>query len=141
MTGDQGQDTTGQESKGQPGIGRAALFGLCPRCGARTLFAGVAQFAPRCRACGLDFSQFNVGDGPAAFLTLIIGALITGLALWLELSWHPPFWLHVILWVPLTGAAVIWGLRAGKAALLAAEYQRGAHEAGRKDIGQDPGQE
>ncbi|MCC6826777.1 MAG: DUF983 domain-containing protein [Novosphingobium sp.] len=123
MTGDTGQDT-----KGQPGIARAALFGLCPRCGGRTLFAGVAQFAPRCRACGLDLAQFNVGDGPAAFLTLIIGALITGLALWLELAWHPPFWLHIVLWVPLTAGAVVWGLRAGKSALLAAEYQRRAGE-------------
>lgn len=117
-----------QDAKGQPGIGRAALLGLCPRCGGRTLFAGVAQFAPRCRACGLDLGQFNVGDGPAAFLTLIIGALITGLALWLELAWHPPFWLHIVLWVPLTAGAVVWGLRAGKSALLAAEYQRRAGE-------------
>lgn len=122
------------ETKGQPGIAAAALFGLCPKCGARTLFAGVAKFAPRCRACGLDFSSFNVGDGPAAFLTLIIGALITGLALWLEVTWHPPFWVHVVLWVPLTTLAVIWGLRAGKGALLAVEFQRRAKEAGGKDL-------
>jgi uncharacterized protein (DUF983 family) len=106
----------------------AAVRGLCPRCGSATLFAGVARFAPRCRVCGLDFAGFNVGDGPAAFLTLIIGALVTALALWLELAAHPPFWVHVILWVPITTAAVIWGLRAGKAALLAAEYQRRAGE-------------
>lgn len=115
-------------TKGQPGIVPAALFGLCPECGARTLFEGVAQFAPRCRACGLDLSVFNVGDGPAAFLTLIIGAVVTGLALWLEIAWHPPFWVHALLWVPITAAAVIWGLRAGKGALLAAEYQRKAGE-------------
>jgi hypothetical protein len=30
--------------------------------------------------------------------------------------------------VPLTSTAVIWGLRAGKAALLALEYQRSAGE-------------
>lgn len=122
------------EHAGQPGVVPAALFGLCPRCGSRTLFEGVAQFAPRCSACGLDFSAFNVGDGPAAFLTLIIGAVITGLALWLELVWHPPFWVHVVLWVPITAGAVIWGLRAGKAALLATEFLRKAEEAGRKDM-------
>ncbi|MCB2061830.1 MAG: DUF983 domain-containing protein [Novosphingobium sp.] len=122
------------ETKGQPGIASAALFGLCPECGSRTLFTGLAQFAPRCRVCGLDFSSFNVGDGPAAFLTLIIGALIVGLALWLEVAVHPPFWVHVILWVPITTLAVIWGLRAGKGALLAAEYQRRAGEAGGRDI-------
>lgn len=122
------------EEGGQPGIVPAALFGLCPRCGARALFAGLTKFAPRCRVCGLDFERYNVGDGPAAFLTLIIGALITALALWLEISVHPPFWVHVILWVPLTTAAVIWGLRVGKAALLAAEHQHQAGEAGGKDI-------
>ena len=122
------------ESEGQPGLVPAALFGLCPRCGARTLFDGVATFAPRCRACSLDYGQFNVGDGPAAFLTLIIGAVIVALALWLELAWHPPFWVHALLWIPITAAAVLWGLRAGKAALLAAEFQRQAREAGAKDL-------
>ena len=116
------------ETKGQPSTAKAALFGMCPRCEARTLFAGLAQFAERCSACGLDFSKFNVGDGPAAFLTLIIGALVTGLAIALELSAHPPFWLHVILWVPLTAAAVIGGLRLAKGWLLIAEYRRKAGE-------------
>ena len=122
--------TPGEEpgSKARPGLASAAFFGLCPRCGARTLFGGLAGFAPRCAACGLDFTSFNVGDGPAAFLTLIIGALVTGLALWLELALHPPFWVHVVLWVPITAGAVIGGLRVAKAALLAAEFQRRAGE-------------
>jgi uncharacterized protein (DUF983 family) len=115
-------------SERQPSLVSAAFFGLCPRCGSRTLFDGLAQFAPRCRVCELDFASFNVGDGPAAFLTLIIGAIVTGLALWLHLTWHPPIWVHVVLWVPLTLGAVIWGLRAGKAALLAIEYWRQAGE-------------
>ncbi|GGC24725.1 membrane protein [Novosphingobium marinum] len=118
------QDT----SKGQPGLVPAALFGLCPRCGARTLFDGMAKFAPRCRVCTLDFDRFNVGDGPAAFLTLIVGAIIVIGAVWLQLAVEPPFWVHVLLWVPLATLGVIWGLRAGKAALLAAEYQREAGE-------------
>ena len=58
---------TPDPSKGQPGIAEAALFGLCPRCGGRTLFAGWTRFAHRCRGCGLDLAAFNVGDGPAAF--------------------------------------------------------------------------
>ena len=107
---------------------------MCPRCGARTLFEGLTQFASRCRACRLDFDSYNVGDGPAAFLTLIIGAVIVGLALWLEVAVHPPFWVHALLWIPATTGAVIWGLRAGKSALLAAEHQRSAREAGARDL-------
>ncbi|MGE3690168.1 MAG: DUF983 domain-containing protein [Novosphingobium sp.] len=116
------------ETKGQPGIASAALFALCPECGSRTLFDGLTRFAPRCRVCGLDYDKFNVGDGPAAFLTLIIGALVVVLALSVELTWSPPFWVHVLLWVPVTALAVMWGLRAAKAALLAVEYQKNAGE-------------
>ena len=126
-------DHSNQTSEGQPGLVPAALFGLCPQCGARTLFAGVARFAPRCRSCGLDIAQFNVGDGPAAFLTLLIGALVVVLAVWLELSWHPPFWVHIVLWVPFVILTTIWGLRIGKAALLVTEYKRDAGEGRLKD--------
>ena len=48
-----------------PGIAEVALKGLCPRCGQPLLFAGWVKFADRCSGCGLDFSRFNVGDGPA----------------------------------------------------------------------------
>jgi uncharacterized protein (DUF983 family) len=107
---------------------RAALKGCCPRCANGPLFKGFATFAPKCRSCGLDFHAFNVGDGPAAFLTLIVGALITGLAIALELSVSPPWWVHVILWLPLTTLAVIFCLRFAKAALIALEYRHRARE-------------
>lgn len=117
--------------KGQPPVWRAALFGLCPECGAKTLFDGPVKFEERCRVCALDYSRYNVGDGPAAFLTLIIGALLIAIALTLDAMVRPPLWVHIILWVPLTAAAVIYGLRVGKGALLASEHQRQAAE-GRK---------
>src|SRR3546814_7977222 len=40
--------------KGQPPVWRAALFGLCPECGAPTLFDGPVKFRPKCDSCGLD---------------------------------------------------------------------------------------
>ncbi len=126
-------DGSNQASEGQPGFVPAALFGLCPQCGARTLFAGLARFAPRCRVCGLDYGQFNVGDGPAAFLTLVIGTVTLLLALWVEFSWHPPFWVHGLLWVPFVAGTTLWGLRVAKAALLVTEFRRDAGEGRLKD--------
>ena len=127
------QPDTQSEKSGQPGIIPAALFGLCPQCGGRTLFRGVAQFAPKCGACGLDFARFNVGDGPAAFLTMIVGTLVTVLAGWMALSFDPPVWVYVLVLVPVTLGSIIWGLRAGKAALLASEFQQHAGEGRRID--------
>jgi uncharacterized protein (DUF983 family) len=111
-----------------PPVAQAALKGLCPRCGAPTLFATFLRFADRCRACGLDFRAFNVGDGPAAFLTLIVGTIITILAIALELAADPPAWLHCVLWVPLTLALVVGSLRLAKGALLALEFRNQARE-------------
>ena len=115
-------------SEPAPPIVQVALKGLCPRCGAPTLFAGWARFADRCTACGLDIAQFNVGDGPAAFLTLILGAIVTALAIWLELAVGPPLWVHALIWIPFTAAGVLWSLRLAKAALLAAEVRNAARE-------------
>ena len=105
----------------------AALSGCCPKCGAKTLFAGPVRFAPKCRACGLDFIKFNVGDGPAAFLILIIGAVLTIAAITVDLSFQPPYWVHLI-WLPIGAGLTILGLRLGKAAMLAQEYKHHARE-------------
>jgi uncharacterized protein (DUF983 family) len=123
-----------QSIEGQPSIAKAALFGLCPQCGHKTLFAGLGQFADSCANCGLDFSSYNVGDGPAALLTMAIGALIIVLALIVDTAFHPPFWVHVIIWVPFTAALTVISLRMAKAALLAAEHRNRAREAGKSDL-------
>ncbi len=107
---------------------RASLHGLCPRCGAKTLYDGLLKFAGTCRNCGLDLSTFNVDDGPAAFLTTIVGTFLVIGVLVLEATVGPPFWVHVVLWVPLTTAAVIGSLRVAKAALLFFEYKNAARE-------------
>ena len=104
------------------------MKGLCPRCGARSLFAGVVRFADVCPACGLRFAGFNVGDGPAALLVLAWGAIVVALAIIIELRFAPRWWLHVLLWGPLTTAGVIWSLRVAKGWLLAAEFRNAARE-------------
>ena len=120
--------TDTQTQKGQPGLVEAALLGLCPECGAKTLFSGPAKFAERCGKCGLDYAAFNVGDGPAAFLTMGLGAIIIIFAVMLELAAHPPFWVHALIWVPLTCLLVVLSLRVSKGALLIAEHRNRAVE-------------
>ena len=104
-----------------------AVSGACPRCGQRTLFAGWVRFADKCRACGLDFGAFNVGDGPAAFLILIVGAILTVLAVVTDLSLSPPWWVHIV-WLPVGLALTLGGLRLAKGLLLAQEYRHRARE-------------
>lgn len=88
----------------------------------------MTKFADRCRACGLDFTVFNVGDGPAAFLTLIVGGLLVAVAVTLQLTVEPPLWVLALILIPLGAAGVIGSLRIAKGALLALEYRNAAGE-------------
>ena len=110
-----------------PSLAAASLIGLCPQCGSRTLFAGTARFAPTCRDCGLDIGAFNVGDGPAVFLILIIGAILTVAALVVDAALAPRWWVHLV-WLPIGIGLTLGGLRIGKAALLFQEYRHRAKE-------------
>jgi uncharacterized protein (DUF983 family) len=110
-----------------PSLAAAALQGLCPRCGAKALFAGPTSFATSCRACGLDYSSFNVGDGPAAFLILIVGAIVAVSAILIDQVAGPPWWVHIV-WLPVGAVLTIYGLRIGKAALIYQEHNHRARE-------------
>ena len=122
-----GADKTPPATAAAPSLAATSLMGLCPRCGAKSLFAGAARFAPTCRQCGLDFAAFNVGDGPALFLILIIGTVLTVAALVVEAAFSPSYWLHLI-WLPIGIGLTLGGLRVGKAALLFQEYHHRAGE-------------
>ncbi|MEW4468281.1 DUF983 domain-containing protein [Parasphingorhabdus sp. JC815] len=127
--------TDDENTKGQPDIVSAALLGLCPNCAQKTLFRSITAFSSKCRACGLDYDQYNVGDGPAAFLILIIGGMVLALALIVELNFYPPVWVHALLWVPLTIGAVVGSLRLSKGLLLILEHRNQAREGSIDDGG------
>jgi uncharacterized protein (DUF983 family) len=106
---------------------RAAIAGNCPRCGAHTLFRGWVTFSGKCRACGLDFAGFNVGDGPAAFLIFIVGTITVVGALVVDGAFSPPWWVHLV-WIPVAAALTIGGLRVSKGWLLSQEFNHRARE-------------
>ena len=119
--------TESSEPKAPPPV-EAALRGLCPRCGGPGLFSGMLRFSDRCARCGLDYGSFNVGDGAAAFLILIVGAVVSLLAILVELRWEPPLVVHLILWLPLTLVLTVVLMRFAKGLLLALEFRNAARE-------------
>jgi uncharacterized protein (DUF983 family) len=111
-----------------PGALRAALLGVCPRCGKGKLFAGYLSVAQRCSACGLDYAPFDAGDGPAVFVILIVGALVAGGVLITEVNFEPPYWVQAAIWLPATIVLAVIFLRLAKALLLTLQYKHQARE-------------
>jgi len=107
---------------------KAGLAGLCPRCGQGRLFKGFLSMRPACANCGLDFSFADAGDGPAVFVIMIVGFVIVGLVLAVELIYQPPIWLHLVVWLPLTAILSLGVLRPLKGLLIALQYRNKAQE-------------
>lgn len=106
----------------------AGLKGRCPRCGQGRMFAGLLSVARECGVCRLDYSFADAGDGPAVFVILIIGFVMVALALWLDMSYGPPLWVHVVLWGPLTVILSLLALRLIKGVLIALQFRNKAAE-------------
>ena len=106
----------------------AGLRCRCPRCGRGRLFDGYLTTAPSCSECGLDYRFIDPGDGPAVFVILIVGFLVVGAALVVEVKYRPPMWLHAMLWGPLILGLSLGMLRPLKATLIALQYANKARE-------------
>lgn len=106
----------------------AGLKGRCPRCGRGPLFKGFLAFAPKCDVCGLDYSFADSADGPAVFVSLIGGFIVLGIAFWTELTFEPPMWIHLVLFLPLTLIVCVGLLRPLKGILVAQQYRTKAEQ-------------
>ncbi len=111
---------------------QAGLSGRCPRCGEGRLFSGFLTIGKRCGVCGLDYDFADAGDGPAVFVILIIGFIVVGLALWMEVTLNPPLIVHFLLWIPLAIILSLTALRLIKGVLITLQYRNKAAE-GRLD--------
>ena len=104
------------------------IGGRCPRCGDGRLFSNFLTIAPRCDACGLDLKFADSGDGPAIFVILIAGFVVLGAALWTELVFEPPMWVHLLVFLPLTLVVCLGMLRPLKGVLVALQYRNKAEQ-------------
>lgn len=92
------------------------------------MFAGLLTVREHCEVCGLDLRAHDSGDGPAAFLILILGAIDVIGALWVETSFEPPFWVHILIWPVVTLVGTIGLMRPMKATMMAIQYQHRSNE-------------
>ncbi len=112
------------ETKGQSGITRAALLGLCPRCGEKTLFEAPARIALTCSDCGLDLGAHERGGRLAGIVTALLAIVLMLIAVGIETTFRPPIWLQAAFWAPITVFGVIGALRLFKTTLLYAAYNK-----------------
>jgi uncharacterized protein (DUF983 family) len=113
-----------------PSVLQAALRCRCPRCGEGRLYRNLLEVRPRCAHCDLDLAQSDAGDGAAALVIMVLGAIIVGLAFWTEFHFAPPVWVHAVVWPVVTVPLAILMIRSAKAGLIAMQFRHRASEMG-----------
>ena len=107
---------------------RAGLSGACPRCGRGRLFAGYLALAKGCASCGLCFDFEDAGDGASWFVMLIAGFVAVGGTMFVEVNWHPSYWVHAAIAVPLAVFLPLILLRPAKGILVCQQFATRAAE-------------
>ena len=112
---------------------RAGLLCRCPNCGKGRLFSGFLKVVDTCAVCGFDFTRLNTGDGAAIFVMQIAGGIVVFSALFVEIAWSPPMWVHLVVFLPLVLILSLGLMRPGKGAMIALQMRNRAGQAGRDD--------
>ncbi|MGY6569274.1 MAG: DUF983 domain-containing protein [Salinarimonas sp.] len=124
---------TGQQPGNEPSPIKAGLRGRCPRCGEGRMFDGFLALQKSCDNCGLDYDFADSADGPAVFIMFIVGFVVVGLAMWVEFTFMPPIWLHLVMWFSLTIVLALSLARPLKGVMIALQYHHRAEEGRREE--------
>lgn len=107
---------------------KTGVTGHCPRCGEGRLFSGFLTLRSRCDACGLSYGFADPADGPAVFV-IAFGCLPSVLlALWIEVAYAAPYWVHLFTSLPFLLLTCVPPLRPIKGWLIATQYFYKAEE-------------
>jgi uncharacterized protein (DUF983 family) len=94
----------------------------CPACGIGAMFRRYLKVANNCPHCGEALYHHRADDAPAYFTIAIVGHIVVGLVLAVEVAYHPPLWLHAALWLPLTVILALLLLPSVKGTIVALQW-------------------
>ena len=94
----------------------------CPACGRGSMFRRYLKVADHCPQCGEALHHQRADDAPPYFTIVIVGHVVVGLVLAVEMAYRPPLWLHAALWLPLTVILTLLVLPVVKGALVALQW-------------------
>ena len=98
------------------------------------MFSSYLKFAPRCAVCDADFSIEDAGDGPAVFVVLLVGAIVTPLLFILQFGLELPGWLSISLTMLAAIGLCLALLPPFKASMFALQWANKAREVRNDDV-------
>jgi len=99
----------------------------CPACGVGALYRQFLKVSDTCPNCGEELHHHRADDAPPYFTIVIVGHIVVGLVLFVEMTYRPPLWVHAALWLPLTIILALVLLPSIKGALIGLQWALRMH--------------
>jgi uncharacterized protein (DUF983 family) len=99
----------------------------CPACGVGALYRRFLKVSDTCPNCGEELHHHRADDAPPYFTIVIVGHIVVGLVLFVEMTYRPPLWVHAALWLPLTIILALVLLPSIKGALIGLQWALRMH--------------
>jgi uncharacterized protein (DUF983 family) len=106
---------------------KRGAVGKCPACGKGSLYPRYLKVADRCPACAEELHHHRADDAPPYFTILIVGHFIVAGVMMVEEYFHPDYWIHILMWFPLTIGLSLWFLPRVKGALIGLQWALRMH--------------
>ena len=119
---------------GERAVGPALWRGFrcrCPACGLGSIFHAFLKVDDACPSCHATLAHQRADDAPPYFVMVIVGHVVVGLMLPVEIVFRPPLWLHAALWIPLTLGLALTLLPRVKGAIVGLQWALRMHGFGR----------
>lgn len=132
-------DTTiryGSPEEAERPLGRSILRGMlnrCPRCGTGKLFRSFLKPVDRCAVCGEDMSHQRADDLPPYLVILVLGHIIVGGYMMVDMAYPLPIWVHLAIWAPITVITALAAIQPIKGGVIGLQWALRMHGFGGHD--------
>jgi uncharacterized protein (DUF983 family) len=99
----------------------------CPACGNGVLYGRYLKVVDACAACGEEMHHHRADDAPPYFTIIIVCHFIVAGIMMVEDYFHPNYWVHILMWFPLTIGMSLWLLPRVKGALVGLQWALRMH--------------
>jgi len=103
------------------------LRGRCPNCGKGRLFRAFLKVQDECEVCREELHHQRADDFPAYLVIVLVGHLVVPLILHVEMTYQPAYWIHAVVWLPVTLALTLLLIQPMKGMVVALQWRAGMH--------------
>lgn len=106
---------------------KRGFLGRCPHCGKGKLFRAFVKPVEKCEVCGEDLHHHRSDDLPAYLVIVVVGHVVLGGFMAVEMTTAWSMWQHIAVWAPLTLIMALGLLQPIKGAVIGLQWANYMH--------------